>query len=84
MIHAGVLKVGFEIPESASLKDEIRRLFNVSVSEVANHDKWQMSTFGISSISNDKKHIDSSFSKVKNYFDRERNNVIVNYQMEIL
>lgn len=94
MIHVGVLKVDFHISDSKSLKqkrvvlrsikDRIRRSFNVSVSEVDNHDKWQLATFGVASISNDKKHIDASLNKIKNLFEQDRNIVVHDYQVEII
>lgn len=94
MIRIGVLRVDFHIPESTSLKekravlrrikDRLRNLFNVSVSEVDNHDKWQAATIGISCVSNDKKHLDSVLNKAKNFFEKERNIIITDYQIEII
>lgn len=94
MTHVGVLKIDFHITESSSLKekrvilrrfkDKIRRSFNVSVSEVENHDKWQIASFGISCISNDKKHVDATLNKVKDFFERDRTIVVTDYQIEII
>ena len=64
MTRVGVLRIDFHISESSSLKekrsvlrhikDKIRPNFNVSISEVDNHDKWKLATFAVASVSNDK------------------------------
>ena len=94
MIHVGVLKVDFHVPESGSLKEKrmvLRRLkdriqnnFNVSIAEVDDHDKWQAAALGVATISNDKKHVDSTLSKIKNFFEKERSIVIIDYQTEVM
>jgi len=94
MIRVGVLKIDFHIPDSSSLKDKrsvlrhirdkIRNGFNVSISEVNNHDKWQMATFAVSCVSNDKKHVDAMLNKIKNFFENNRNIVVVDYQIEMI
>jgi uncharacterized protein YlxP (DUF503 family) len=94
MIRVGLLKIDIHIPEAGSLKekravmrhikDKIRRDFNVSVCEADNHDKWQLATFGISCVSNDKKHVDAALNKVRDFFTRTRNIVVVDYQLEII
>ncbi len=94
MIHVGVLKIDFHISDSSSLKekravlrhikDRVRRDFNVSISEVDNHDKWKLATFAVSCVSNDKKHVDSMLNKIKNFFEKNRNIVIVDYQIEMI
>lgn len=94
MIRVGVLKIDFHISDSMSLKgkrvvlrhikDKIRGKFNVSISEVDNHDKWQAATIGVSCISNDKKHIDSTLNKIRDFFEKERSIVVTDYQLEII
>jgi len=94
MIHVGVLKIDFHIPESSSLKekrsvlrhirDKIRANFNVSISEVANHDKWQLATFAVATVSNDKKHVDATLNKIKNFFEKNKYIVIIDYQIEMI
>ncbi|UCD55862.1 MAG: DUF503 domain-containing protein [Candidatus Omnitrophota bacterium] len=93
-MRVGVLKIDFHISDSSSLKekrsvlkhikDKIRRDFNVSISEVSNHDKWQLATFAASCVSNDKKHVDATLNKVKNFFEKNRNIVVVDYQIEMI
>ncbi len=94
MIRVGVLKIDFHISDSMSLKekrftlrrlkDRVRANFNVSVSEVDNHDKWQAATLGVSCISNDKKHIDITLNKVKDFFEKDKHIVVMDYQLEII
>ena len=94
MIHVGVLKIDFHISDSSSLKekrsvlrhikDRVRRGFNVSISEVNNHDKWKLATFAISCVSNDKRHVDAILNKIKNFFEKNRNIVVLVYQIEMI
>lgn len=94
MIRVGVLKIDFHISDSSSLKekravlrhikDRVRRDFNVSISEVNNHEKWQLATLAVVSVSNDKKHVDATLNKIKNFFEKNRNIVIVDYQIEMI
>ena len=94
MIHVGVLKIDFHVSDSRSLKekrmilrrikDRVKNNFNVSVSEVDNHDKWQTASIGMATISNDKQHIDATLNKVKNFFEKERSIVLNDYHMEII
>ena len=94
MMRVGVLRVDFHIGESMSLKekrvvlrrfkDKIRQNFNVSISEVDNHDKWQAATLGIACVSNDKKHVHSTLNKVRDFFENDRNIVVADYQIEVM
>ena len=93
-MRVGALKVHMEIIGSSSLKDKravlkglkerIRRHFNVSVSEVDNHDKWQRATLGISSISHDKQFIEMMLNKIIDYIEEEKSVLILDIKMEIL
>ena len=94
MTRVGVLKIDFHISESSSLKekrsvlrhirDKIRANFNVSISEVDNHDKWKLATFAVASVSNDKRYIDATLNKIKNFFEKNRKIVVIDYQIEII
>lgn len=93
-MRVGTLKVHMEIIGSGSLKDKravlrglkerIRRRFNVSISEVDNHDKWQRATLGISSISHDKQFIETMLNKIINYIEEEKSILILEAKMEVL
>lgn len=94
MLRVGVLKIEIHIPESSSLKekravlrsikDRMKGTFNVSLCEVDNHDKWQVATFGVSCVSNEKRHVDSTLNKVRDFFEKDRNIVVINHEMEII
>ena len=93
-MRIGALKVYMEIIGSSSLKDKravlkglkqrIRNRFNVSISEVDNHDKWQRATLGISSTSHDKQFIETMLNKVINYIEEEKSILILDINIEIL
>ena len=77
----GVLTVDFYLLEGGSLKDKrkvlnslktrLRQSFNIAVSEVDHHDKWQRSRLGISTISTDSRHIEQTFGKIMEFFYRD-------------
>ena len=72
--HLGVLLVSIHIPAAQSLKqkrfvlkslkDKVRRKFNVSVAELDGQDKWQVSTLGFAMINSDHRHIDSCLQHI--------------------
>ena len=77
--HLGVLSVSIHIPAAQSLKqkrsvlkslkDKVRRQFNVSVAELDGQDKWQVSTLGFAMINNDHRHIDSCLQNILSSLD---------------
>ncbi|MCK4463898.1 MAG: DUF503 domain-containing protein [Candidatus Omnitrophica bacterium] len=93
-MRVGALKIHMEIISSSSLKDKravlkglkerIRRRFNVSISEIGNHDKWQRATLGISSISHDKQFIETMLNKIINYIEEEKSVLVLDINIEIL
>ena len=66
--HIGILYVRIFIPHAQSLKDKrsvlkslkdrVRDRFNVSIAEVGDLDKWQLSTLAAVSVGNDRREID--------------------------
>lgn len=70
----GTLRVEFHLHDNQSLKgkrkvvrsmvDQVKHKFNVAVAEVGSNDKWQKIELGISTIGNDRRHIDSSLNNV--------------------
>lgn len=89
----GVGQIELFIPESGSLKSKrfvlkslktkIRNKFNVSVAEVDNNDKWQRTTLGISTVSNDQKIANSVISKIVNFIEDDYRVQVVDYHIEI-
>ena len=70
----GTLKVEFRLSDNRSLKgkrkvvrsmiDKVKYKFNVSIAEVGSNDKWQKIELGISTVGNDRRHVDSSLIHV--------------------
>ena len=85
----GVLIIEIMIYSSASLKekrvvlnsikDKLRRRFNVSVAELDFQDKWQRSKMGIALISNEYAHVENSLQKVFRSLDDSDEYEIINY-----
>ena len=90
----GILQLELRIAESHSLKekrmvlksikDRLRRKFNISVAEINNQDLWQSSCLGIATIGNDKRYLNGLLSQVERWIERERRAELVSSQMEFL
>ncbi|MFQ5705921.1 MAG: DUF503 domain-containing protein [bacterium] len=89
----GVCRIELFVPNSSSLKAKrfvltsikkrIHNKFNVSVSEVDSHDKWQRVTLGLSMVSNERKHIDAIVSEILKFIEMDGRMEIVNHLTEI-
>jgi hypothetical protein len=90
----GILKLELYIPGTTSLKgkrmvlrslkDKIRRNFNVSISELDDHDKWQKTTIGIAVIGPNKGVVNSLLDKLLNFIESFGDIELSNYDMEII
>lgn len=90
--HLGVLSVSIHIPAAQSLKgkrsvlkslkDKVRRKFNVSVAELDGQDKWQVATLGFAMISSDHRHIDSCLQNILSSLDHFGGFVVCDSQIE--
>ena len=94
-MHLGVCRVILHLPDSASLKDKrrvsrslttrIRNTFNVSVSEIEDHDLWQRLPLGICCVSNDHAHANAMVSNVVEFIEDSRRDLeLFDYQIEII
>ncbi len=89
----GLLTIDLHIPESGSLKskrfvlkslkDRLRKKFNVSIAEEANN-LWQRVTLYIACISNDTQHLNSILENVKNMVAGEPLLELIDYSIEII
>ncbi len=89
----GTLKVEFRLSDNRSLKgkrkvvrsmiDKVKYKFNVSIAEVGSNDKWQKIELGISTVGNDRRHVDSSLNHVLGFLDSLYLAQIVDTEMEI-
>lgn len=78
----GVCRVSLRLPENGSLKGKrqvvrslttrLRNKFNVAVAEVADNDRWQIATIGVTCVSNDARHAQEMLDRVVSYIERTR------------
>ena len=88
----GLLTVEILIPVSASLKekrvvlnsikDRLRKKFNVAVAEVGYQDKWQRSLIAIVNVSSKKSFVEEVLGKVFQLLDSNLNFEIIRYNFE--
>lgn len=67
-----------------SLKDRIRRSFNVSIAEVDGNDLWQKAVLGFSCVGNEKGFVNAVMDKVIDFIERTPTVEIIDYKIEIL
>jgi len=87
----GVLEVDLSIEHARSLKDKrmalrslkdrIRRSFNVSVAEVEDNDVWTRAVVGIAIVANDQQFANQVLSKIVDYVENDREVVLDDYRM---
>ena len=90
----GLLTLELHIPDAQSLKDKrqvlrslkdkLRREFNVAVSELEHHDTWQRSVVGIVTLSNEEKHVKEVLQKVLDEADGILGSFLINQAVEII
>ncbi len=90
----GSLKIEFRLTDNRSLKgkrkvvrsmvDKVKSRFNASIAEVGSNDKWQKIELGISTVGNDRRHIDSSLNHILSFLESLYLAEIVHTEMEIL
>ena len=90
----GTLKIALLLTDNRSLKgkrkvvrsmvDKVKSRFNVSIAEVGSNDKWQKIELGISTVGNDRRHVDASLNRVLSYLESLYLAEIVETKMEML
>lgn len=90
----GLLQVRLHIPEARSLKgkrlvvkgliERLRRAFNASVSELDEHDKWQLAILGVVVVGNERRYLDHVLGKVLNFIRTERRLAVIDSALEFL
>ena len=94
-MHIGVCKLRLRFPENHSLKDKrravnslttrVRGSFNVSIAEVEEQDKWQLTTLGIACVSNSSQQVNEVLSKVVDLVTQSKFDVeILDYEIEVM
>ncbi len=89
----GLLQLDIIIPDSNNLKEKrrtiksiketIRKRFNVSIAETGNLDKWSRSEISITKVSNEAKFIRQEFQKIQNYIENRYPVEIIDKQEEV-
>lgn len=67
-----------------SLKMRLRNRFNIAISEIDDHNKWQKATLAIVGVQKHKTYIDREFSKIINFVEDFNQVSIVDYEMEMM
>ena len=90
----GVCRLDLMIHDSLSLKgkrhtlrkvlDKVKRVFNVSIAEVGDNDKWQRAQVGFCTVGNDKRFVNSSLDRVINFIDGLHVVEILQSEIELL
>jgi len=90
-VVVGLLQVELTIPSAdslkakrmvlRSLKDRIRKNFNVSIAEVDDNDQWQSAVLAVALVSNDKRFANRVLSKVVDFIESSRDLVVDDYQL---
>ena len=66
-----------------SLKERIKKNFNVSISEIDYHDFWQRSLLGVAVVSRDAQFAHQVLSKVVDFIRSETRVELIDYSVEI-
>jgi uncharacterized protein len=94
MLHIGILQFTLEIPYAVSLKDKrsvvkslkdrLRRSYNVSISEIEDLDEHTIATLGAVVAGSDSSHVNSTMDHLVNALHDWRDGSLVDHQLEII
>jgi uncharacterized protein len=90
----GLLTLELHIPEAHSLKDKrqivrslkdrLRKRFNVAVAEMEYQDVWSRAIIGVVTLSTAEQHVEESLQLVLQEADRELGRMLVNHVVDFL
>ena len=80
--QAGTLKEKRMILKS--LKDKLRGKFNISITELDHHNKWQRTVLGIAAICNEHAFLNRQLSLILEYINKVRSLEVLDHQIELL
>lgn len=90
----GILQIDLFLQDSQSLKEKrmilkslktrLQNNFNVAVSELDYHDKWQKALIGAAAIGNEARAIDTMLANIVVFINREKTVEILDYSTELL
>jgi hypothetical protein len=94
MMYIGVLQFSMEIPYSSSLKDKrsvvksikdkLRRNYNLSIAEVDDHESWNFATMGAVMAGTDVAYLNGAMDKVVDTLEEWRDATLSDHQIEII
>lgn len=75
----GILRMEFHLYDNRSLKgkrkivksmvEKTKHKFNAAVAEVGSNDKWQKIELGVTTVGNDRRHVDASLSNILTFLE---------------
>jgi len=90
----GLLTLELHIPDAQSLKDKrqvvrslkdrLRRHFNVAVAELEYQDVWSRAIIGVVTLSNAEQHVEESLQLVLEDASRQLGRMLVNHVVELI
>jgi uncharacterized protein len=93
-MFVAVARISLEIPASGSLKakrqvvrritDRVKAKFNVAVAEVEDNDLWQRAVIALSTVGNDKAHVNEQMDKIIHFIEEMYVAPLTGREMEIL
>ncbi len=92
-MFVGILRIELFFPECHSLKEKrkqflsiknkVRSKFNISISEIDNHDLWQRGSLGISVVADSPKSVYSLFQNIEKLIYKLNRAEIINQKIEV-
>ncbi len=93
-MFVGICKISYHFPYTetikekrqkiASMKDILRKRFNISIAEIEFQNFWQKTVIGISIVNSNKKLIDKVLSKVIEKIENIGFGYITDYKVEFI
>lgn len=94
MFAIGICTLQLYIPDSRSLKskrqvikslkDRIRKAFNVSIAEVDEQDLWQKAILGVACVGNEKRHVNQVLDSLVDLVEGTPSVQLLDYQIEFV
>lgn len=92
-MNIGIVEIELKLPGNdslkakrmvlRSLKERIKKHFNVSIAEVGDQDKWQKAILGVACVGADKRYVNGVLSKVVDLIEGAKLVELLDYQMEL-
>lgn len=94
MLYVGIGSFTLLLYEGVSLKEKrmvikslmqkISSRYNVSIAEVGEQEKWQLSEIGFSCVGNEKAHVEKMMQEIVRFAESDGRGEIINIQTEIV